>query len=519
MSSPLRVDGRRMISNLTNFEWNYDHAAHLASRCIMGATRDEISALFDIGRTQGVEAAVDSLVGRAEDWGDFPFPDWWDGKEISAGGPTGSINDSESRFVHWYLEQLHVANPLGAKMFKFFVDHVPISKKPLLHQNKWIYFFQHFDLCRKHSLGNFKELIHGVSWSGGMMWTLDLKSNSRPRLNENFGRELLELFTLGVNGGYTEEDVLNTAKAFTGRRTEAKHPEDHPYTPYLDDTYSIKFPEKFYFIDTAEKIILGKTFPKISPGQGDVSEHGSAVMDHIFEQPAAGTYLVWKLWRYFVAPEPPEELVAKLGNRFKNSHNFEIRPLLKDIFMSRAFYDTKNRGNQIKDAADFMVSCLKNLKVSEPEPALTWPALYFLGYDPMDPPSIAGWAEPEGVGNSWLGLEKALFRSNLPSLWLQETIGFLPVYDDLTYRSIRDIDPPGDFEIKNIIPAHLQEPENLDLLIDELNDHFLPFHRISSKQRAVLIEGYEKDFRQLNVETRIRELIRIFMALPEFQLQ
>ena len=81
------------------------------------------------------------------------------------------------------------------------------------------------------------------------------------------------------------------------------------------------------------------------------------------------------------------------------------------------------------------------------------------------------------------------------------------------------IDPPGDFKIKNIIPAHLQEPENLDLLIDELNDHFLPFHRISSKQRAVLIEGYEKDFRQLNVETRVRELIRIFMALPEFQLQ
>ncbi|MGJ8697512.1 MAG: DUF1800 family protein [Verrucomicrobiaceae bacterium] len=498
-----------MIANLGDSEWTYGHAAHLASRCIIGASRDEISALFDLGRTSGVEAAVDSLVAKPDDWDDFPFPDWWDGQDVSSGGPTGSITESGNLLVSWYLNQLLNANPLGAKMFKFFLDHAPIDERNFLHQNKWIYFFQYFDICRKHSLGNFKQLVSDVSWSGGMIWMLNLNSNLNTNLNENFGRELLELFTLGVGGGYTEKDVQNVSRAFTGRQTRTSHPADHPYTPFLADNY----------VDIDELEVLGKTFPKLSRIPGSVREHGPAVLDHIFEQPAAGTYLTWKLWRYFVGPNPPEGLIAELGARFQNTHNFELRPLLKEIFMSRAFYAEENRGNQIKDAADFFISCIKKLRVSLPSPMITYIATDQLGYNPMIPPNIAGWPEPEAGGNAWIGPEKILARINLPTMWLQKTLDFFPQSNLGGNRSLRNETAPTDFDLDKLVPAHLRNPRDFNLLIDELNDHFLPFHPLSKTQRDILTEAFATDYRQIDYDTQILELIRTFTSLPEFQLQ
>jgi hypothetical protein len=510
-----------MIPLLPDSAWTYECAAHLLSRSHMASTRDERIALYELGRDQGVEAAVDSLVNQPDDWDSFPFPDWWDGKDVASGGPTGSINDSGDRLVSWYFEQLRKANPLGAKMFKFFVDHVPIDARPLLHQNKWIYFFKHFDLCRRFSLGNYRKFMHGISWDGGMIWMLNLNASTRMGLNENFARELMELFTLGVDGGYTEEDVINVAKAFTGRKTDFQQPVDHPYTPYLNDyLWHPDDPGRFYyFIDTSEKVVLGKTFPEIVVGESEAQEHGAQVLDHIFEQAACGRYLVWKLWRYFVSPDPPEAIVNELGDRFRLSYDYEIRPLLRDLFMSAAFYNEEYRGNQIKDPGDLLVSCLVNLEVDLPVPVLVFILLDRMGYNVMFPESIAGWPEPIGVGNGWLGPEKILARANLPSLWLEETKKFLPEFDELTYRNISKVSPPSDLDLGKVAPMHLRGRGNLEHLIDELNDRFLPFHRLSDSQRSLLVENYEKNYRNLNEEGRIRELITLILALPEFQLQ
>ncbi|MDA7887881.1 DUF1800 domain-containing protein [Akkermansiaceae bacterium] len=512
-----------MLETLKDSDWSYDKAAHLMSRANMASTRDETIALYELGRDQGVEAAVDSIVGAPDDWDNFPFPTWWDGKNVDT-GPADSVTDSGDQFVQWYSKQLLEANPLGAKMFKFLVDHAPINSSLLIQQHRYIYLFQHFDLCRKHALGNFKSFIEKISWDGGMIWMLDLKNSVRGNLNENFGRELLELFTLGVDGGYTEEDVVACSRAFTGRSTPTRKPEDWPYSPFLNDHQwpPQDWKDHYYlYIDTDEKTFLGETLTGFTPDDEEEErmDHGPDVLDVIFRQPACGEYLVWKLWRYFVAPDPPEVLVHELGERFRTVHNYELRPLLKDIFMCEAFFAQENIGNQIKDAGDYLVSCVKALGVGLPSPRVTYLTLESMGYNAMLPPSIAGWPEPEGEGNGWLGADKTLFRVNLPLLWLEKTFVMFDRSGGSTPRNLYSEEPPSDFRLDRVAPGQFRERRNIDLLLNELNDRLLPFHRLSSQQRDFLIENDERNYRELDKESRIRELIRMIMALPEFQLQ
>lgn len=487
----------------------------------MVAGRDERISLYELGRDQGVEAAVDSIVGAADDWDDFPFPDWWSVVSRVA-GPSGSINGSEDEIVAWYAAQLVGANPLGAKMFKFFVDHYPVDTRPLLNQNRYVYLFQHFDLCRRFSLGNYRALTHGISFDPAMMWMLDLRISWKGGLNENFGREVLELFTLGVDGGYTEEDVVGVTRAFTGRQTTNTIVLEE-LEPFLNDETVIHWRtgEPYYrFIDTDEITVLGKTFTAFAPDDGDPrTDHGPAVLDHIMDQPAAGRYLVWKLWRYFVSPDPPAGIVEELGDRFRSVHQYEIRPLLRELFRLAAFYDDAVVGNQIKDSGDYFVSCLTALSVGLPSPRQTFLAFEHLGYQPVSPPNISGWPEPIGGGNAWIGPEKILFRANLPILWLQQSLAMFPIENDLTRRSLADESPPDDFVLGKVVPAQFRGKSNFDFLLDELNDRLLPFHRLTDEQRRVVRSHYENDYRLLDESSRIIEVIRLFMSLPEFQLQ
>jgi hypothetical protein len=489
----------------------------------MAATRDERIALYELGRDQGVEAAVDSLVGPADDWDRFPFPSWWDGKNVDT-GPADSPLGSGDQFVQWYSRQLLEANPLGAKMFKFLVDHAPVNARLMIEQHRYIYLFQHFNLCRRHALGNLRSFVEAVSWSGGMIWMLDLKNSVRGNLNENFGRELLELFTLGVNGGYTEEDVVACSRAFTGRSTPIRQPEDWPYSPFLNDR---EWPPQdwkdhyYLYVDTDEKTFMGEALTGFTPDdEGEErTNHGPEVLDVIFQQPACGEYMVWKLWRYFVAPDPPEDLVQQLGERFRTVHDYEFRPLLKDIFMSEAFYAPESIGTQIKDAGDYFISCMKALGVGLPTPRVTYVALESMGYNAMEPPSIAGWPKPEAEGNGWVGAEKMLFRVNLPLLWLEKSFTMFDRSGGTTLRALYAETPPSDFRLDRVAPGQFRGKRNFDLLLDELNDRLLPFHRLTARQREFLRENDERNYRELDEASRIRELVRVMMALPEFQLQ
>ncbi len=141
------------------------------------------------------------------------------------------------------MRMLRDGQPLAGKLLKFLLDHVPIDMGACSSETRFMYFLRYFSILRRHAAGDvagnvedggFRKLIQEVSWSEAMIEMLDLAESSADEINENFGRELLELFTLGVNGGYVEADVGPAAAVFTGRRLyrmQSPHPEAREQNP------------------------------------------------------------------------------------------------------------------------------------------------------------------------------------------------------------------------------------------------------------------------------------------------
>ena len=460
-------------------------------------------------------AAVDSLVDAEVDFSQVPYPQW--AQDVGNGDGLG-YNFRQHQTVDWVVRYA-LKFPLAGKMFKFFIDHFPIAYSTINEFQRYIYFYGHFDLLRTHGLGNFGELVRDVSWSEAMMRMLNLDSNRRGVLNENFGRELLELFTLGVGGGYTESDVTNCARAFTGRFLPASVPADHPYTAFLNtDVYPNGSSAGDYrYIDFLEKTILGKTFPRFQPNGGELEEHGDQVITHILEQPACGIHMAKKLWRYFVSPAPDDETIAILGDRFRVDYGYEVKPLLKDIFKSRAFYAEEFIGQQIKDPIDLVVGTAKALEVGLPSPSLLYAVLNELGMNLLFPPNIAGWPEPEVAGNQWLTAGAAMLRMNLPLLWTQGDYGYLSDVDRSHETAIHaPVDP------ESLLKTELLGERNFSLFYEDLVDRLLPVNRPEGSTERMMHDLLFRRGREMTgAETRktLSEFIRQLMSLPEFQLQ
>ncbi|MEM7143872.1 MAG: DUF1800 family protein [Verrucomicrobiota bacterium] len=414
-----------MLSPLSDGEWSRRHADHLLNRAGFGGSPAEREALFVLGRDSGVAAAVDSLVQAVEDWSGFPLPAW--AANFSNGDEENfPYHYRETQLVGWYMDQMRNASPLAAKMFKFYVDHFPVDTGTFPGGVDYIFMFKHLQLLRGHALGNFGTLVRGVSWSEAMMAMLNLDQSRRGNINENFGRELLELFTLGVNGGYTELDVNTVAAAFTGRMFRYPDEEytNHPYEGYLntrDDGYwdaenQIWYPDEYTFIDMTEKVLFGDPTPIPALELGQLpQEQGEEVITRILARPQCAVHMCWKLWRYFVEPEPSQGLQIALAQNLIGS-GYEVRPLLRDIFLSEEFYASEAMGNQIKDPVELIVGFEKMLEIAPLPNATVSEMLEELGYTLYHPPNIAGWPEPVRSGNRWLSTGGMMFRLNLPAL-------------------------------------------------------------------------------------------------------
>lgn len=482
-----------MLKPLPQSNWSRRLADHLLSRAGFGGTPIRREALYQLGRKEGVAAAVSSLVDVVEDWSDFPIPEWV-GDQNEATEIRGIIG--RFRFGGWYLTQMHEAQPLAAKMLKFHVDHFPIDWGTIQNNARFVYFFRHFDILRQRALGDFQELVRDVSWSEGMIRMLDLYRSFAGRVNENFARELMELFTLGVDGGYTEQDVAAAAAAFTGRLLRRQFPYQ---------AYQLRMERGHPVQDTSVKSFLGTTIVT-----------GDNAIDIIFEKIQCAYHMSWKLWRYFASPNPDEALLQELARRLKFDYSYELLPLLRDIFLSEEFYQSACIGRRVKDPIDFVISVTQALETDLIPPYTGMLALERLGYHPMFPPDISGWPEPEGVGNQWLTAGNSMVRFNLPTIWSYGSARLLGSQRALRTIGEDQMQPQIDLDL--IAPAELRPPTNFNLLVNRLNDRLLPFHRLRSTQRRALYDHYLSIRERVNEETALRELIRLMLALPEFQL-
>ncbi|MDR0794140.1 MAG: DUF1800 domain-containing protein [Chitinophagaceae bacterium] len=277
----------------------------------------------------------------------------------------------------WIQRMIATDCPLREKMTLFWHGHFACRDgNP--------YFMQTLNnIQRANALGNFRTLLVEVSRSAAMLDFLNNQQNNKSHPNENFARELMELFTLG-RGNYTEDDIKQSARAFTG------------WTH--DETGDFKFNTKTH--DDSDKTFFEQT------GNFD----GEAIIDMILSKPATAQFISRKLYKFFVNDEPNESHVQELANHFYKS-NYDIAELVHRMFTADWFYSSENRGNKIKSPIEFIVGFSRMFYVNYTKPDVLLQLQRGLGQSLFYPPNVAGWAG----GKSWIDSSSLMLRMKIPS--------------------------------------------------------------------------------------------------------
>lgn len=261
---------------------------------------------------------------------------------------------------------------------------------------------QLLNVIRKNALGNFKDLLFEVSQSPAMLNFLNNQQNKKGHPNENFAREVMELFTMG-RGNYTEKDIREGARAFTGWGYDKEG----------------QFRERKNLHDEGNKQFFGKT--------GNFT--GADVLNIILEQKTTATFITTKIYKFFVNENTDRNIVEQLSTDFYNS-GYDIRKLMSNIFSSSWFYDKKNIGNRIKSPIELMAGMMRMLpmNIRNPENLIVYQKL--LGQMLLYPPNVAGWPS----GRSWIDSSTLMLRLQIPQIWS----GFRPL--EYSPRQDDDID-------------------------------------------------------------------------------
>ena len=280
--------------------------------------------------------------------------------------------------MYWMHNMVNSASQLREKMAFFWHGHFACRNVNIFYQQGLL------DVIRKNALGNFGTLLNEVSKSAAMLFFLNNQQNRKDHPNENFAREVMELFTLG-RGHYTENDIKEAARAFTG------------WTANLKGEFIFR---KFQH-DFGSKTVLGRT------GNFD----GGDVLNILLEEKQTAKYLCQKIYKFFVNETPNPEKIDWLADRFYKSE-YDISKLLEDIFTSDWFYDEKNIGAQIKSPVELMVGIQRMLPMKlENEEALML-LQRVLGQLLFYPPNVAGWPG----GKAWIDSSSLMMRMRIPKL-------------------------------------------------------------------------------------------------------
>lgn len=370
----------------------FGEARHLLSRAGFGPTPAEIRALEALD----YPAAVDRLLATFQPKATTPAPAWVneglgalrekqkamalvtaDGRAVQVQPP---LKEQSRQLLNWWIEEMVVTDqPLVEHMVLFWHSHFTSSLTKtyypgsLYHQN---------EMFRQSALGNFATLLKLVARDPAMLLYLDGVRNVARQPNENFARELLELFTLG-EGHYSESDIKAAARAFTGWSIDRE-----------TGQYAFRAPAH----DGGEKTFLGQT--------GRFG--GDEIIAILLRHPRTAETIVEKLWREFVSLNPDRAEVGRLAAVFRGS-GYEIKPLMRALFLSPAFRDPANNGALIKSPVDLIVGTVRVLGLPVPEKTQLARMMQGLGQSLFNPPNVRGWAG----GESWITAYTLLQRQQI----------------------------------------------------------------------------------------------------------
>jgi hypothetical protein len=307
--------------------------------------------------------------------------------------------------------------------------------------------------------------------------------------NENFAREVMELFTLGI-GNYTENDVQQGAKAFTGYRIDPRD-ETFRYAPFQHDD--------------GDKTFLGHTGPFT----------GDDVLDIILEQPACAKFIAKKLWTFYVYEDPDPPVVEDLAENFRRT-NYEIRPLMNEIFRSAEFYSADAVRTQIKSPVQWVIQTSKLLETNLPRPQITMNALTELGQIPFAPPNVKGW---DG-GRAWITTSTLLYRYNMANFAVGngplriQRMNRLQGVNNPHANNVIDVDNYQGPDFAKIIPQQVRnDPKRLVAYLC-----FRLYQDPLTPRDTETFINYIGGKGPNPSDAALRELLHLMMSTPQYQL-
>lgn len=457
-----------------------DDYRHFLRRAHYGVAPTELAKVEKIG----LEAYVDAML-------DFKRDEKLEGDSAAQMGDPDFPKPRDIISYWLYLIQ-NTKSPFQETLAFFWHDHFAAAQDTLNAESRW-WMRDHVDLWRHHGAGNLRSLLIRMCKDWTMLDWLDGIQSTNSKPNENFAREFFELFTLGRDNGYTEDDIKQTARAFTGYRRRGRREEKHmvEYVPRRHD-------------DTS-KTVFGKT-----------ANFGyDEMVDLVLEERGCAEYICDRIVNYFCMTPPPKALVDGLAAVLRK-HNFELKPVLKTLFLSQAFYSDAGKVGMAKMPVEFAFGFIRETGLIAPTNQLAG-LVTSMGQVPTLPPTVAGWDE----GTLWFSAQAMVERAN-----------FLA-----GVTSMRQEQRRLGVEIATLVPASLREGERVvgeeaaTATVDHLVD--LLSLKLTADERSACIDFLGKSVNrrgdisrsrfdprdQFHLEERLRGLLHILGQHPTYQVR
>ncbi|MEI7735518.1 MAG: DUF1800 domain-containing protein [Ferruginibacter sp.] len=394
-----------------------------------------------------------------------------------------SREDLKNLNLLWLEEMINNEAQLREKMSLFWHGHFACRVVNSYFQQELL------QIIRENALGNFADLLRAVSKSPSMLSFLNNQQNRKQKPNENFAREVMELFTMG-RGNYTEKDIKEAARAFTG------------WGFNLQGEFEFR---KFQH-DTGDKTVMGKT------GNFD----GDDVLNILLEQPQTAKYITKKIYKYFVNDNADDTKVEWLSNRFYKN-GYDIKKLMEDIFTADWFYEEKNIGTKIKSPVELLAGIRRLLPMEMENDQAQLLFQKTLGQVLFFPPNVAGWPG----GKTWIDSSSLMLRLRLPQiLTANDVMDISPKADDDTQMGMMEAGVKklqaavkgGTAETDWRMAIKIFETTPREKLLQKITDTVLQTK--GHVTNAVLEKYLNKESRENFIKSTIVNL----MCTPEYQL-
>ncbi|MFK7971984.1 MAG: DUF1800 family protein [Bacteroidia bacterium] len=517
--------------------WGREQAAHLLRRCMFGPKATEIETAIQ----DGLSATVQKLLTAAPaatppvNYGNQNDPDIAIGQTwVNANNNVG-VNASRrnSLFAWWTGQMIHQNVSLTEQMALFWHNHFATE---LSVYNDARFGYKYLSTLRDNSLGNFKDLVEEMTTDVAMLRYLNGDQNRVGRANENYARELFELFTIGkgpqIGPGnytnYTEDDVLEAAKVLTGWViTGARHGDTNPIQPTFTASRH----------DTTTKQFSAAFGNKTISDNGD--QEFKDLINMIFEQDETARYIIRKLYRWFVYynidSQVETDVILPLA-QILIDNNYDIAPVLETLLKSEHFFDVNSYGCLIKNPINFSIGLVRQLEAQFPDPTANVAEAYNLWLlmgqtaavqlmAPLQPPSVAGWPayyQTPQYHESWITSATLSFRKDMVGAAASNVIQVRTVKAEIDLLALLQ---------------HVSDPNDPNIVIEELGLLFCPMPMDAAQRtclKAALLFGLP-DFTWNNeyndylldptdqakktaVLTKLTSLIYTMLNLPEFHL-